>query len=207
MGPMGRVRRAAAQRGAAADDIRIPVRGPDGDTDASKRVARMLHEAIVHPDAAASRRITAAACSLPQHALTTLETGDALALTKYCAERTATGWGAVCLLVSVILAGWAFVSSREAARQRLDGQPVTVWELPPWVILLPLLVAGYMQWYLPSAATTTMTAQQLEMALTTMTPQQYMTYRSARENLSSSTALASSGVLAAAHVATSVIPN
>jgi hypothetical protein len=85
-------------------------------------------------------------------------------------------------------------------------QPVTVWVPPPWIVVLPLLVAVYLHFFLPQSAAVSMTAEQLEFALTGMNFHDYLSYKNGRDSVAASGLASAGGLLTSFQYGTSFAP-
>jgi hypothetical protein len=178
---------------------------PDDTVAASQRAAHLLHAAL-GGGGQRSNEITAAACKLPLRTFASVNPNDASAVAQMCAERAATGWEVVCVLLALVLAGWVYVATDTANKQAAAQQPVTVWVPPPWIVVLPLLVAVYLHFFLPQSAAVSMTAEQLEFALTGMNFHDYLSYKNGRDSVAASGLASAGGLLTSFQYGTSFAP-
>jgi len=172
------------------------------DTSATTRAAALLHASLA-AGAPNREQIASAACKLPLRSFASLDAEDADSLALMCGERSASTWVVVCLVLALVAAAWVFIATDTANRQVELGEAPT-WVPPPWIIVLPLLASAYMAWYLPKNALTSMTAEQIELALSGQDMPEWLTQRAYREGAAQTTA--ASGIFAATNLASSVAP-
>jgi len=118
-----------------------------------------------------------AACAIPARSWVGGNVDDAAELAELCAHRAVeTGWfWAVVTTIVVALICWGTWAWNNA------DPSAGVWVLPWWVVPIPLVLGAVYAWWAPSNAVTKAHALELELQLSGMSRQNFLTYKAGND--------------------------